>query len=79
MTLFRDPVRWTAAAVGTKARFTVMLCLMALLTGFAVFEASRSGVRSAAGVVLFIVWMQFLMLYALRAMYLRGVVRRDPV
>lgn len=74
-TLFSDPLHWTASAVGTKARFTLMLTMQSLLIGLAVLDASYGGVLSAASVALFVIWMQFLLLYAMRAMYLQVV---DP-
>ena len=70
--IFSDPAQWAASAVGTKARFAVTLGLFALLVGMAVLDASQSGVRSAAAISLLIVWMQFLFLYGLRAMYLQA-------
>lgn len=71
-TLFRDPMKWVASAVGTKLRFAVTLAALALLVGIAVCDASQFGLRSAAGIALFIVWMQFLLLFGLRAMYLQA-------
>ena len=70
-TLFSDPVHWTASAVGTKARFTLVFDLLAGLTGLAVLKASDSGVQAVLDLVLFIAWTQFMLLYAMRAMYLR--------
>ncbi len=72
-TLFSDPIHWTASAVGTKARFILVFVLLAGLTGFVVFEAANSGIRSAAGLALLMVWTQFMLLYAMRSMYLRLV------
>lgn len=82
-TLFSDPVHWTASAVGTKARFTLVFDLLAGLTGLAVLKASDSGVQAVLDLVLFIAWTQFMLLYAMRAMYLRlvaqGGVKQGPV
>lgn len=72
-TLFKDPLRWTASAVGTRLRFALVLAGLSGLIGLVVFEAASSGMRSAAGMALFVIWMQFLLLYALRAVYLQAV------
>ncbi|RZL31545.1 MAG: hypothetical protein EOP35_21795 [Rubrivivax sp.] len=69
--VFSDPVQWAASAVGTKARFAVTLAMLALLVALAVFDASESGIRSAAAISLFLVWVQFLLLFGLRAVYLK--------
>lgn len=70
-TIFRDPVRWAASAVGTQARFALSFLALALLMALAVFQAADGGARAAVGLALFLAWMQFLSLYALRALYLR--------
>ena len=72
-TLFNDPLHWSAHAVGTKPRFVLIVLVNTLLTGFAFYEAAADGLRSVAGLALFIIWMQFLLLYAMRALYLRVV------
>ena len=73
MSIFSDPVQWTASAVGTKKRFALTLGLLSMLIGMAVFDAAESGLRSAVAISLFVVWMQFLLLFGMRAMYLHVV------
>lgn len=70
--IFSDPIHWTAAAVGTKWRFALTLGLNSVVIGMALFEAADSGLSSAAGIAVFLVWMQFLLLFAMRALYLKG-------
>lgn len=71
--IFSDPVQWTASAVGTKTRFALTLGLLSMLIGMAVFDAAASGLRSAVALSLFVVWIQFLLLFGMRAMYLHVV------
>lgn len=69
--IFSDPVQWTASVVGTRKRFALTLGLLSTLIGMAVFDAAESGFRSAVSISLFIVWMQFLLLFGMRALYLQ--------
>lgn len=69
--IFSDPVQWTASAVGTRKRFALTFGLLSTLIGIAVFDAAESGLRSAVSISLFIVWMQFLLLFGMRALYLQ--------
>ena len=73
MSIFSDPVQWTASAVGTKKRFALTLGLLSMLIGMAVFDAAEIGLRSALAISLFVVWMQFLLLFGMRAMYLHAI------
>lgn len=72
-TLFNDPVHWTASTVGTQARFALMCVLHAGLVGWGVMVAASEGVQAAAGLALMVVVLQCVVLYALRALYVRLV------
>ncbi|GEM_PF-6521545 len=70
-TIFSDPMHWVAGAVGTKTRLILVLTALSVLIGYAVFEASSGRWHSARALTLLIIWLQFLLLYAMRATYLR--------
>lgn len=71
MTIFSNPVAWVASAVGTRFRFLLHVGLQSLFTLYVVHQASTEGLRSTAALTLFLIWIQFLLLYALRATYRR--------
>jgi len=81
-TLFNDPVHWAASAVASKTRFVLSGLALSALIGLALFQASQDGWRSAAGMALLLICLQFYLLYAMRSMYLRvlaqGSASRDP-
>lgn len=70
-TLFNEPIHWIAGAVGTNARLALMLACLTVMLGAAVIEAASGNWRSAAVLGLIVIWFQFLLLYAMRAIYLR--------
>jgi hypothetical protein len=67
--LFSNPRGWTGHLVKSWFRFWLTWAGLTAIIAYAIFQAADSGVRSAFGLSLFIVVMQFYMLYALRRLY----------
>lgn len=70
-TLFSDPIHWTASAVGTRLRFILLAMVLSAYTGWGFWQAAHEGPRAVLGIGLFVIALQLMLLYALRALYLR--------
>jgi len=70
------------SSVASKTRFVLNGLALSALICLALFQASQDGWRSAVGTALLLICLQFYLLYAMRAMYLRvlaqGSAIRDP-
>lgn len=75
-TVFTDPVGWSALAVGTKARYWLMLVALPVLVWVVVALAQISGWRSAIGLAALLTVFQVALVFSLRHLHLRlsGVV-----
>jgi hypothetical protein len=78
-TVFSNPINWAASAVGSRFRLCLMTFLLGFMQLFTLHVAVTDGFRAALAMALFLIWSQFLLLYAMRKMYLRIVPRpRQP-
>ena len=71
MTLFDDPVKWSASAVATWPRFALYSSLLLLAIGGTVYIAASEGLRSGLAAATFLGAVQLMLLYALRQLFLR--------
>jgi len=70
-TLSTDPISWSAKAVSSRFRFWFMVVILALLQAALVHSAVAYGWRGAVTLAAFLAWFQFMLLFALRALYMR--------
>ena len=71
MSLFNDPVKWSAQAVGTWPRLFLLWALLLVVIGATVYVAADSGLRSGLAAASFLAVYQLILLYALRELLIR--------
>jgi hypothetical protein len=67
--IWKNPIAWSAAIVGSSARFWCMVALLLIFTSSALLQAFLDGARGLIGTILLLAIYQFIFLYALRKLY----------
>ncbi len=71
MSLFNNPVKWSAKAVSTWPRLLLLWALLLVVIGGTVYVAADSGLRSGLAAASFLALYQLILLYALRQLLIR--------
>jgi hypothetical protein len=78
MSLFDDPVEWSGQIVQSPIRLISYGVIFAATIAMVVYMASEGGWKSAIGLGVFLVLNQFLILYAMRRMYVKLISQAQP-
>jgi hypothetical protein len=70
-TLLGDPIAWSAQIVATRPRFWFIVIAMVPLPFELVYVAAKGPWHAAVVCAAGIAWVQFLVLFALRSLYLQ--------